>query len=192
MIWFLLLLFAAPVAASAQAAAGGVASPPPQSPPGLALAEPVWRDINVTFTSGNGIVPPLVGTRASRSVHPTVDHNRPANRARYTSGMTPQGSTTRTFGGPFREASVAVTNTGAHTLESARLDFVFTDPATRVEVLRISHRSKKRLRPGRSYVYKKTVRSSHRTRPADGALLSVEIKEVIYADGSAWRPDGGS
>jgi hypothetical protein len=86
-----------------------------------------------------------------------------------------------------RHASVAMTNEGAKTVKSVRLDFVFKDPATGAEVNRIHHRSKKRLRPGESASTRKEVMGSARHSRGDGMQVSAEVTEVVYEDGSVWR-----
>lgn len=124
--------------------------------------------------------------------HPTIHSSRAGNRLSYTGGAPSSDSARLNFGGAiWRMASVAMTNTGARKIKSVRLKYVFTDPATGIEVLRIRHRSGKRLSPGQSYVYTKTLNSSKRTRRGDEARMSVEVREAVYAGGSVWTPGRG-
>ena len=81
-----------------------------------------------------------------------------------------------------------LTNGGAKEIRRVQFDFVFTDPQTGAEVLRLSVRSPKRLRAGRTRPYRKEVGVTKTNLRGDGARLSVEFKEVVYADGSVWRP----
>jgi hypothetical protein len=179
----LLMLLTTPAAASAQAARGADAQPP-----GLTLAEPKWDDIHVSFTGFGSFETSSPGPR----VHPSINNNRPWQHVpRYIpqSHLSWSPNSNLRFGGSnfFRAASVSLTNTGAHNVKAVRLEFVFTDPATGAEVLRLRHRTTKKLKPGFSKLIRKEVRASRRIRRADGALLSVEVTEVVYSDGTSWR-----
>jgi hypothetical protein len=135
--------------------------------------------MNPTFHSaGESIIPPLVGS-GPRGHHPTPFSG---NRLRPGSG----GGSARD--GVWRLADVWLTNTGAVAVKSVRLDFVFRDAANGAELLRLSRRNGKRLKPGQTLYYDKVVKRSKRTRRGDGARMSVELTEVVYADGSVWRP----
>ena len=83
-----------------------------------------------------------------------------------------------------------LTNAGAKEIRRVQFDFVFTDPQTGAEVLRIAVRSPKRLRAGQTRLFRKEVKASQANRRGDGARLGVEIREVVYADGSVWTRGG--
>lgn len=186
-----LLLFLALVNASALAASAQT----PQTPAhGLTLGSPDWTSLGVTAAppgpvggrgrGGGGVRGGRYGNPYSADYQPHMQ--QALANARPSPAATSSGPT---GGGPkvFRHASVALTNDGAKTVKSVRLDFVFTDPATGAEVNRIHHRSKKRLRPGENAVTQKEVMASKRHARGDGMQLSVEVTEVVYADGSIWR-----
>ena len=158
----LLLLAAAPLAAYAQEA-------------GLTFTDVVWEpSYPIFYATGEG-----------RSV-PTP---RAGNRLSY-SAPRPVTSALHNMRGPdaiWRYSSVKLTNTGTLSIRKAKFDFVFHDPATGEEVLRLGNYIGRRLRPGKTRVYHNTVKSTRRTRRGDGARLSVELREVVYADGSVWR-----
>jgi hypothetical protein len=188
----LLILFAAPLAASAQTP--GVADPPPQvtdsQPPGLTLAEPKWEVMPVSFTGfgdfGNS------GGGGGPSVHPTINYNRPAHVARHipANGLNWSPNSGRKLSGGsnfFRAASVSLTNTGALPIKAVRLEFVFTDPSNGAEVLRLKHRTTKKLKPGVTKLIRKEARANRRVRRGDDASMSVEVTEIVYADGTKWR-----
>ena len=169
----LLLLAAAPLAASAQAAGGA-----PPAPAGLTISDAVWEPSYPTFSShmlGEGPRGP--------AIHPTP-------RAGNTLSYGPSGAGDAGIRGPdaiWRHYSVKLTNTGTLSIRKVKFDFVFHDPATGEEVLRLGNSIGRRLRPGKTRVYHNSVESTRRTRRGDGARLSVEVTEVVYADGSVWR-----
>lgn len=183
LIW-LLLLIAAPVAASAQNVAGA----PPSSPPGLKLEAPGWSPASPHFTAGFDLAPPLAGSpRPNTIAHANVRTTRAGNVTSYSGGPVAD-SRLRGYGGAiWRGAGVTATNTGAVDIKFVHLEFVFTDPATRAEVLRVRRRSSKRLKPGESYVYEQTVYRSKDIQRGDNAQMSVEVVKVVYADRTVWR-----
>ena len=177
-------LAAATLAAPAQTPHG----PPPAH--GLTLAAPGWdvRDSasfsTISFGGGGG-------GRWRGSSHSRADyqpHMRQALANAYASAYPRPAPPAKRWPRAFRHASVTLTNGGAKTVESVRMDFVFKDPATGAEVNRIRHRSRKRLRPGETATTRKEVMASARHRRGDGMALNVEVTEVVYADGTAWRP----
>ena len=180
----LTLLLAAAFAAQAQTAGQTAAGARP-SPPGLDVSQPSWLNINPA-PLGGGFGTPVTGGGYPRALHhPTP---LPGNRLSYRGGaVAGQSSQPSASDGMWRGSFVRVTNTGAVAVKSVRMEFVFTDPADGAEVLRVSHRSKKRLKPGDDYEYRKTVRRNARTRRGDGARMSVELTEVVYADGTVWH-----
>lgn len=183
-LMWLLLLVAAPVAVSAQNVAGASSS----SPPGLLLEAPGWSPASPNFTGGFDLAPSLVGSpRPNTIAHANIRSTRTGNVISYSGGPVPD-SRLRGYGGAiWRSVGVTATNTGIVAIKSVHLEFVFTDPATGAEVLRIRRRSKKRLNPGKSYNYEKTVKASERNRRGDGAKLSIDVREVVYADRTVWR-----
>jgi hypothetical protein len=190
-----LLLVLALVNATAFAAAAQTPQAATETPPahGLTLGSPDWTSVAVTAApggavggqSGGGGRGGRYGNRASADYQP---HMQQALANAYaTAYPRPAPSSSMGLARPLRHASVALTNDGAKTVKSVRLDFVFTDPATGAEVNRIHHRSKKRLRPGESAPTTKEVMGSPRHRRGDGMNVSVEVTEVVYDDGSVWR-----
>ena len=185
-----LLLFLALVNATALAASAQM----PQTPGhGLTLGRPDWTSVGVTATSpgpvgGQGGGGGRGGRYANRSSADYQPHMAQALANAYAQAY-PRPAPSSSVGGAriLRHASVALTNEGAKTVKSVRLDFVFTDPSTGAEVNRIRHRSKKTLRPGESVTTKKEVIASPRHRRGDGMKVSAELTEVVYADGSVWR-----
>ena len=186
-----LLLFLALVNAFALAAS---AQTPPTTGHGLTLGSPGWTSLGVTAAPpgpvggqgrGGG------GVRGGRHGNPSsADYQPHMQQALANALPRPAATSSGSTGGGakvFRHASVAVTNAGAKTVRSVRLDFVFTDHATGAEVNRIHHRSRKRLRPGENASTQKEVIGSKRHARGDGMQLSVEVTEVVYADGSIWR-----
>ena len=166
-------------AATAQTLTGAAA---PEEP-GLKIENPRWADVHLRFTGFGDITPPLVGGPGRRT---RVDSPRPGatNAAAY---HPPTTLNANRFSGAFRMASVAVTNTGTQTVKSLRLEFVFTDPATGAEVLRVGLRKQRDLRPGATRILDKTLNASARNKRADAAVLGIELTEVVYADGTVWR-----
>lgn len=180
----LLVLFIAPVAASAQ-------TPPVANaqPPGLTLDEPKWDDIHVYSRVLFG---DFTYTGGGPGPHPVVNNNPPPNRVRHIPENRFNWSPGSNSSGPrylgqFRAASVSLTNTGARAVKTVRLEFVFTDPSTGAEVLRLRHRTTKKLKPGITKLIRKEVRASRRTKRGDDARLSVEVTEIVYADGTVWE-----
>ncbi|HEX7956181.1 MAG TPA: hypothetical protein VF508_04515 [Pyrinomonadaceae bacterium] len=169
----LLLLAAAPLAASAQTSR----DVRPATPPGLTLAEPDWAPVYAVFFGTGG------GGASGPAVHPRP---LPGNELSYPAPGWGGGVTKGD--GIWRRATVRMTNSGPLAVKLVRMDFVFRDPATGAELMRIRHASKMRLRPGKTFLHQKTVKRSQRTRRGDGARVSVELKEVVYADGSVWTP----
>ena len=173
----LLLLAAAPLVAAAQTAGGA-----PPAPPGLTLEKPEWKVIPVYFVGTGGD-----GGPSGPAIHPNP---RPGNRLSYPRGYSYRGGS---VSGPstgedlWRRAIVRMTNTGTRSVKLVRMDFVFEDKVTGAELLRIRHASKKRLRPGKTFLHQKTVRRSPLTRRGDGARIRVELAEVVYADGTVWK-----
>ena|ERR1044071_9455058 len=184
----LLLLFALANAFALAASAQTPQAPPTPDGPGLTLGRPDWSSVSVNVTSvstaGGGRGGGGYGNRYSVDYQP---HMAQALANAYPSSTV---SSSSSVGGArrLRHASVALTNDGAKTVKSVRMDFVFTDPSTGAEVNRIHHRSRKTLRPGESATTTKEVMGSARHRRGDGMQLSVELTEVVYADGSVWRP----
>jgi hypothetical protein len=179
----LLLLFAAPLAASAQTPPRVADTPPP----GLSLDAPKWEDI---FVQTGMLFGDFTYTGRGPSPHPTINYNRPAHVARHVpeAGLSwsPNSDGPR-YVGQFRAASVSLTNTNARTVKAVRLEFVFTDPSNGAEVLRLRHRTTKRLGPGVTKLIRKEFRAHRRARRGDGARLCVEVTEIVYADGTSWR-----
>jgi hypothetical protein len=183
------------VLALANAAALAASAQTPQTPGhGLTLGRPDWTSVGVTATS-----PGPVGGRsggggrggryADRSSADYQPHMAQALANAYAKAYpSPAPSSTVGRARILRHASVALTNNGPKTVKSVRMDFVFTDPATGAEMNRIHHRSKKRLRPGESALTRKEVMGSKRHRRGDGTEVSAEVTEVVYEDGSVWRP----
>jgi hypothetical protein len=170
---FLLLLAATPCAASAQTVGGA-----PPAPAGLILEKPEWAVIHaIFFGTGGG------GGPSGPAIHPTPG---PGNQLNYSPNYG-GGSTLTTGADLWRRATVRMTNAGPLVVKSVTMNFVFIDPATGAEVLRVRHRSRKRLSAGKTFLHQKTVKRSQRTRRGDGALMSVELTEVVYADGTVWR-----
>ena len=183
-----LLLFLALVNAFALAASA-------QTPGhGLTLGRPAWTSLGVSAAP----VGPVGGGGGGRrgggryGNRWSVDYQPHMQQALANALPRPAATYSGSGSGPkvFRHASVALTNDGAKTVKSVRLDFVFTDPATGAEVNRIHHRSRKRLRPGENAVTQKEVMGSKRHARGDGMQLSVEVTEVVYEDGSSWRRPG--
>lgn len=170
---------------AATAAAQGGTSPARQYPTGLILGDPVWAYVPVSYTPGN----PFAGGGRRSYYARYPDAGRPEHvrravadaRARFGGGRGPAHLP------PWRAASVELTNSGPKEIRRVRLDFVFTDEQSGAEVLRLSLRSGKRLRAGETALLMKEVKGSAKNRRGDGARLSVELKEVVYADGSLWR-----
>lgn len=194
----LLLVFAL-VNATAFAAAAQTPQAATEPPPahGLTLGSPDWTSLGVTAAP----VGPVGGqgrgggrVRGGRYGNPySADYQPHMQQALANALPRPAATSSGSTGGGakvFRHASVALTNDGAKTVKSVRLDFVFTDPATGAEVNRIHHRSKKRLRPGENALTQKEVLGSKRHARGDGMRLSVEVTEVVYEDGSVWRRSG--
>ena len=195
-----LLLVLALVNATAFFAAAQTPQAATEPPPahGLTLGSPDWTSLGVTAApvgpvggqgrGGGGVRGGRHGNPYSADYQPHMQQAL-ANALPRAAAATSSGPVS---GGPkvFRHASVALTNDGAKTVKSVRLDFVFTDPATGAEVNRIHHRSKKHLRPGESAVTRKEVMGSKRHARGDGMQLSVEVTEVVYEDGSVWRRSG--
>lgn len=179
---FLLLLAAAPAAASAQVSAN--------TPAGLKLEGAEWEPIRpVIFLGlggggGGGASGPAVhptATSSALSVAPSGGHN-----LSYPAAGTGGGGS-GSYKDIFRRATVRMTNAGPLAVKRVQMYFVFQDPQTGEEVLRIRHASRKRLRPGKTFLHQKTVKTSPRMRRGDGARLRVELAEVVYADGTVWR-----
>lgn len=174
----------------ALAAATASAQPAPASranPPGLKSEEISWQPIYPTFVMGNPFQQTSVGSRTPGGVtHPTP---LPGNRLSYRGGVTGVVSSALHYGEDalWWRASVRITNDSPNKIKSIRLAFVFTDTASGREVFRINHRTKKRLKFGKSYVYAKTVKNSRVVSGAKGAQLKLEINEVVYGDGTVWR-----
>ena len=170
----LLLLAAAPFAAAAQTVGGA-----PPAPAGLTLEKPEWAVIHaIFFGTGGG------GGPSGPAIHPNpMPGNQLAHSPNYGGG-----STLTTGEDLWRRATVRMTNAGTRSVKLVRMVFVFHDPATGEELLRIRHASRKRLRPGKTFLHQKTVRRNALTRRGDGARVSVELTEATYADGSVWRP----
>ena len=156
----LLCLLALATATAATAAAQNYPQPYSQLPTGLTVGETAWTVIPLYFFNASGIAGG--------------------------DGHGDQGFVVRDGG--WRAASVKLTNTGAKGIKRVHFDFVFTYPQTGVEVLRLAVRSPKRLRAGQTRLFRKEVKASKTNRRGDGARLSVEVKEIVYADGSVWRP----
>lgn len=175
--FLLLILSASAASAQTQAVAG-------DHPPGVKIDEPQWVGVPATFTGFGDLTPSLVGgpgqrnqVNAVRPVGRNSGYNPPStlNAKRYHSGLV------------FRMASVSVTNVGPQTVKSLRLEIVFKDPTTGVEVMRFRPRKRTNIRPGATKVFGDTVNASKRNKRGDGAALSIEVKEVVYSDGTVWR-----
>ena len=179
----LVLLAATPLAVAAQSSGGA----PPQAPPGLSLEKPNWELVPVYFfwNGSGGDSGPIHPTPTSRgpSIYP-----QPGNFLSYRSRGGGGGSSLTWGDALWRRATVRMTNSGPRTVKRVRMEFVFNDPSTGEELLRIRHASIKRLRPGKSFLHQKTVKASQSTRRGDGATIRVELTEVRYADGTVWRP----
>jgi hypothetical protein len=175
-VWSLLLLAAASLVAAAQTGGGA-----PPAPAGLTLEKPEWGVIHATFYGTGG-----GGGPSGPAIHPRP---MPGNQLSYSSSYRGGGVFGPSTGEDlWRRATVRMTNAGTRSVKLVRMDFVFQDPVTGEELLRIRHASRKRLRPGKTFLHQKTVRRSPLTRRGDGARMSVELTEVVYADGSVWRP----
>jgi hypothetical protein len=165
-------------------------APSPPDGSGLTLGRPGWTSFGVEVTSvgpvggqgGGGVRGRGYGDRSSADYQP---HMQQALANAY---PRPATSPSVRWARSLRRASVALTNGGTKTVKSVSLDFVFTDPSTGAEVNRIRHRSKKTLRPGETDTTTKEVMGSARHRRGDGMQVSAELTEVVYADGSVWRP----
>jgi hypothetical protein len=174
----ILLFLASPAAVSAQTGPAGV----PPSPPGLRLDELKWVPAApISYDSGGG----------GPAAHPTVSTDRTGSRViGYRGGAFGPGSgLTQHYDSIWRTASVRATNTGTVAIKYLRLDYVFTDPATGAEVLRVKQVGTRRkgIKPGKSRVYWETMNGSKRVRRGDDARMSVEVREVVYADKTVWR-----
>ena len=163
---------------------------------GLTLGRPDWTSVGVAVTSvgpvggrgggGGGVRGGRHGNPYSADYQP---HMAQALANAYAQAYPrPAPSSSMSPARILRHASVTLTNDGPKTVKSVRMDFVFTDPATGAEVNRIRHRSKKRLRPGESALTRKEVMGSKRHRRGDGMQVRAEVTEVVYEDGSVWRP----
>ena len=181
-ILLLIVIASASIAASAQTPVT-VQTDPPQ----LKAEQVSWEPIYPSFDGGNMFGQGGGGGRGGRT-HPTP---LPGNRLSYRSSGPAGASSGRQFGSDaiWWRAAARITNDTPTTIKSIRMAFVFTDANTGAEVLRIMHRSKKRLKSGKSYLYHKTVKSSRAVRNAKGAQLRIEITEVVYRDGTVWRTD---
>ena len=180
----LLVLALVNVTAFAAAAQTPQAAPPPAH--GLTLGSPDWTSVVVTAVPVGA-----VGGPGGGGMGQTYNHgDRQPHMEQALGNARPRTAPPQAKSWPrgLRHASVALTNDGAKTVKSVRLDFVFTDPATGAEVNRIHHRSKKLLRLGQSVMTQKEVMSSKRHARGDGMAVSVEVTEVVYEDGSTWRP----
>ena len=179
----LVLLAAAPLAAAAQ-----TADNTRPTPPGLVVEESEWfldhpRFFGYTMGDRSG------GGASGPTIHPIP---RPGNSLSYSSGT---GGGGNPFSGPdatWRRAQVRLKNAGAVAVKKVQLDFVFNDPKTGEELLRLPYSSRRRLKPGRSNVYTTMMNRTKRTRRGDGARMSVEFTKVVYADGSTWERGGES
>lgn len=158
----LLCLLALAAATAATAAAQNYPQPYTQLPTGLTVGETAWTVIPLYFFNASG----FAGGDGGRGDQGYVVYGE----------------------GSWRAASVKLTNTGAKGIKRVHFDFVFTYPQTGAEVLRLAVRSPKRLRAGQTRLFRKEVKGSKTNRRGDGARLSVEVKEIVYADGSVWRP----
>jgi hypothetical protein len=88
--------------------------------------------------------------------------------------------------------SATVTNTGSRTIESVRLAFVFSDPATGEEWFRYQVHSKKRLGPGENRELTKAATAKTAVKGVlreEAAVKNAVITEIKYSDGSVWRPE---
>jgi hypothetical protein len=160
---------------------------PPVSPPGLKSEEVSWQPVYPAFVMGNLFPQSSAGSVPLGGVpHPRP---LPGNRLSYRGDSTGAVSAGLQYGDDalWWLASVRITNESPIKIEFIRMAFVFTDPISGGEVLRIDRRSRKRLKFGESYVYVKTVKSSREVRGAKGAQLKLEITEVVYGDGTVWR-----
>ncbi|HEX5703633.1 MAG TPA: hypothetical protein VFX97_10580 [Pyrinomonadaceae bacterium] len=172
-------------------ATGAVLAQTPQasqpSPPALKSEEVSWQPIYPAFVMGNLFPQTSVGSFPVGGVpHPRP---LPGNRLSYRGDSTGALSAGLQYGDDavWWLASVRITNESPNNIKFIRMAFVFTDPISGGEVLRIDRRSRKRLKPGESYVYLKTVKSSREVRGANGTQLKLEITEVLYGDGTVWR-----
>ena len=180
----LVLLAAAPLAASAQTAAN--TSP---APPGLTIEESGWfRERPVFFATGIGWTGPSGGA-SGPAIHPTP---RSGNVLSYPPPATGGGGGGFGPDATWRRAEVKLKNAGAVAVTKVQFDFVFNDPKTDEELLRLPYSSRRRLKPGRSNSYSTLMNRSKRTRRGDGARMSVEFTKVVYADGSIWKRGGAS
>jgi hypothetical protein len=179
----LLRLLAFVAAASVASAAQDRTSQPAP----LVFGESAWCEVPVTASPGNPYTVP--GGGGARRGVARNDPSRPAHVQRAVAQAMP-----RAFGGgrssfpSWRAASVELTNAGAKEVKSVRLDFVFKDAPGGAEVLRLSLHARKRLRAGETKIVRKTVKGTATNRRGDGAHLSVEVREIVYTDGTAWRP----
>lgn len=177
------VLLASATVASAQGPAGVVAPTP-----AVVAGEPAWAVVPVNAAPGN---PYSVGGRRSsfgrRPDSSQPQHVRAAVAQAYPRPA-PAGS--KVSFPAWRAASVELTNAGAREVKRISLDFVFRDAPGGGEVLRLPLRAGRRLRAGERAVLKKTVKGTARHRRGDGAHLAVEIREVVYADGTLWRAGG--
>ena len=185
------------LAAAAAATAAAQHNPPrdPQLPAGLTVGAADWTHVPLIFENAF-MVNPSGGGGGGRNV-PSRDPSTPTHvasalaqaRGRF-SDRGRSWPVSITSSGGWRWASVELAYAGAKKIRRVHLDFVFTDPQTGAEVLRISMRTPKRLRAGQTRLFRKEVNATETNRRGDGARLSVEIKEVVYADGSVWTPGG--
>lgn len=189
----LLCLLALAAATAATAAAQNYPQSHSQLPTGLTVGETAWTVIPLYFFNASGIAGGGGGGgRIASSRDPAVPTHvanaiADARSSFGDGGRGGQGYVVYGKGG-WRAASVKLTNTGAKGIKRVHFDFVFTYPQTGAEVLRLAVRSPKRLRAGQTRLFRKEVKASKTNRRGDGARLSVEVKEIVYADGSVWRP----
>lgn len=189
----LLRLLAFALAASAANVAAAQNNPPPraQFPAGLTAGGATWVHVPIIFDnylmvgSGGG-----ARGRGSLSRDPsTPPHVASAiaqARGHFSDAGRSQPARTTSPDGGWRWASVELTYAGAKRISRVHLDFVFTDPQTGAEVLRLSYHTSKRLRAGQTRLFRKEFKATETNRRGDGARLGVEIREVVYADGSVW------
>ncbi|HWS86484.1 MAG TPA: hypothetical protein VN282_05955 [Pyrinomonadaceae bacterium] len=181
----LTLLLATPLATAGQVCGGA----PPRAPAGLTLEKPDWAPIHaIFFGSGGG------GGASGPAIHPTPTsrgpsvYPQPGNYLRYSSRGAGGGGSNTQGADLWRRATVRLTNDGPRTVKRVWMEFVFQDPSTGEESLRVRHASRKRLSPGKTFIHIKTVKTTQQTRRGDGARMCVELREVTYSDGTVWRP----
>ena len=164
-LWLLLPLVLIPCAAHAQTAttAGSPARPSP-----IEASEVLWSTSDYNLDSARG----FIGRRAT-----VTDRRSPYL------GTQVVPDTLR-----LRHMSVVLKNTGDAPIQSVRLAFVFSDPASGEEWFRYKSHIKGQILPGECAVVEKVSTATFGFPPRDMlAKKTAVVTEVKFADGSVWK-----